>query len=132
MQSSLPSSAWMLWAWKHFDTSGKSAAQFHLRASPGVVDCVVGWAKAHLRRAHHSISHWQRWWARREGRAFAHPTIAEAHHRHYEEQRDEAIHTPSIRDGALAPDLRCANWHIGESRDSGFDALHRPGMTWWG
>jgi hypothetical protein len=21
--------------------------------------------------------------------------------------------------------------HIGESRDSGFDALHRPGMTAW-
>jgi hypothetical protein len=28
---------------------------------------------------------------------------------------------PSFRDGALAPDP--------ESRDSGFDALHRPGMT---
>jgi hypothetical protein len=34
----------------------------------------VGWAKALLRRAHHSISRWQRWWARREERAFAHPT----------------------------------------------------------
>src|SRR6266436_2468424 len=29
--------------------------------------------------------------------------------------------TPSFRDGALAPDP--------ESRDSGFDASHRPGMT---
>jgi hypothetical protein len=29
--------------------------------------------------------------------------------------------SPSFRDGALAPDL--------ESRDSGFDAAHRPGMT---
>jgi len=28
---------------------------------------------------------------------------------------------PSFRDGALAPDP--------ESRDSGFDASHRPGMT---
>jgi 4-hydroxy-tetrahydrodipicolinate synthase len=34
--------------------------------------------------------------------------------------RDEAT-TPSFRDGALAPDP--------ESRDSGFDASHRPGMT---
>src|SRR6266478_2914650 len=31
------------------------------------------------------------------------------------------IQTPSFRDGALAPDP--------ESRDSGFDASHRPGMT---
>src|ERR1700694_2491355 len=36
----------------------------------------------------------------------------------------EAIHKPSFRDGALAPDP--------ESRDSGFDALHRPGMTAYG
>src|SRR5712675_3254207 len=35
--------------------------------------------------------------------------------------RDEAIQTESFRDGALAPDP--------ESRDSGFDASHRPGMT---
>ncbi len=33
----------------------------------------------------------------------------------------EAIWTPSFRDGASAPDP--------ESRDSGFDASHRPGMT---
>jgi len=32
----------------------------------------------------------------------------------------EAIQKPSCRDGASAPDL--------ESRDSGFDASHRPGM----
>src|SRR5260221_593864 len=34
---------------------------------------------------------------------------------------DEAIHRASFRDGASAPDP--------EPRDSGFDALHRPGMT---
>src|SRR5260221_946846 len=34
---------------------------------------------------------------------------------------DEAIHRASCRDGASAPDP--------EPRDSGFDALHRPGMT---
>src|SRR3981081_2893666 len=37
------------------------------------------------------------------------------------ERSDEAIQAPSFRDGALAPDP--------ESRDSGFDASHRPGMT---
>ena len=41
--------------------------------------------------------------------------------RHCEERCDEAIRTPSFRDGALAPDP--------ESRDSGFDASLRPGMT---
>jgi hypothetical protein len=34
---------------------------------------------------------------------------------------DEAFQTPSFRDGVPAPDP--------ESRDSGFDALHRSGMT---
>ena len=33
----------------------------------------------------------------------------------------KAVLNPSFRDGALAPDP--------ESRDSGFDASHRPGMT---
>jgi hypothetical protein len=51
---------------------------------------------------------------------------------------------PSFRGDAIAPDLRCAIAHRGisplsfrdgalapdpESRDSGFDATHRPGMT---
>src|SRR5580704_8525895 len=36
-------------------------------------------------------------------------------------ERSEAIPGSSFRDGALAPDP--------ESRDSGFDASHRPGMT---
>jgi len=35
----------------------------------------VGWAKAHLRRAHHlSTDRCRDWWARREVRAFVHPT----------------------------------------------------------
>ena len=41
--------------------------------------------------------------------------------RHCEEHSDEANRPPSFRDGAPAPDP--------ESRDSGFDASHRPGMT---
>ncbi len=36
-------------------------------------------------------------------------------------RKARAIRVPSSRDGSLAPDP--------ESRDSGFDALHRPGMT---
>jgi hypothetical protein len=33
MHSSVPSPAWMLWARKHFDTSGKSPALFQRRAT---------------------------------------------------------------------------------------------------
>jgi hypothetical protein len=49
--------------------------------------------------------------------------VVRAHHRIFvnASASDEAIQSPSFRDGALAPDP--------ESRDSGFDASHRPGMT---
>jgi hypothetical protein len=41
---------------------------------------------------------------------------------------DEAIQTPSFRDGPQ-DQTSDVQLHIGESRDSGFDASHRPGMT---
>src|ERR1700681_2318525 len=40
----------------------------------------------------------------------------------------EAIQTPSFRDGPQ-DQTSDAQLRIGESRDSGFDASHRPGMT---
>jgi hypothetical protein len=40
----------------------------------------------------------------------------------------EAIQTPSFRDGPQ-DQTSDVQLHIGESRDSGFDASHRPGMT---
>src|SRR5882762_65789 len=39
-----------------------------------------------------------------------------------------AIQTPSFRDGPQ-DQTSDVQLHIGESRDSGFDAAHRPGMT---
>src|SRR2546429_2902927 len=44
------------------------------------------------------------------------------------ERSDEAIQTPSFRDGPK-DQTSDVQLHIGESRDSGFDAAHRPGMT---
>jgi hypothetical protein len=38
------------------------------------------------------------------------------------------IHTPSFRDGPK-DQTSDVQLQIGESKDSGFDALHRPGMT---
>ena len=40
----------------------------------------------------------------------------------------EATQTPSFRDGPK-DQTSDAQLRIGESRDSGFDASHRPGMT---
>src|SRR5712664_3613050 len=40
----------------------------------------------------------------------------------------DAIQTPSFRDGPQ-DQTSDVQLHIGESRDSGFDASHRPGMT---
>jgi hypothetical protein len=43
-------------------------------------------------------------------------------------ERSKATQTPSFRDG-LQDQTSDAQLRIGESRDSGFDAPHRPGMT---
>jgi hypothetical protein len=43
-------------------------------------------------------------------------------------ERSEATQTPSFRDGPQ-DQTSDAQLRIGESRDSGFDASHRPGMT---
>jgi hypothetical protein len=43
-------------------------------------------------------------------------------------ERGEAIQAPSFRDSPKDPTTG-AQLRTGESRDSGFDASHRPGMT---
>jgi hypothetical protein len=48
--------------------------------------------------------------------------------RHCEEQSGEAIQTPSFRDGPK-DQTSDAQLRIGEFRDSGFDASHRPGTA---
>src|SRR5258706_15691364 len=52
--------------------------------------------------------------------------VRDAYRRHCE--RREAIHPSSFRDGPK-DQTSGAQLRTGESRDSGFDASHRPGMT---
>jgi hypothetical protein len=44
------------------------------------------------------------------------------------ERSDDSLQTPSFRDGPK-DQTSDAQLRIGEARDSGFDAAHRPGMT---
>jgi hypothetical protein len=54
--------------------------------------------------------------------------VARCQDRHCEERRNSEAVIPGMVRQHQTPDVQL---HIGESRDSGFDASHRPGMTAW-